>query len=196
MALSQPKISNHITALEERLGVKLCQRGRRGFLLTDKGQIVHDVAKSLMATLDEQSGHLTALKGSLIRRLSIAVVDCSATDDNLKLSQAISSMAQMAPSVRISVEVKQPQDILSGIAGGAYEVGVGSFDNKINGLKYEDLYDEKHSLYCGASRPATELSKADQTLDRLLEYPWVHRCYWNRQRLKQIRPNELDRVVQ
>jgi len=45
LGLSQPTISNHITALEERIGVRLCQRGRRGFLLTEKGLMVHEVAK-------------------------------------------------------------------------------------------------------------------------------------------------------
>ncbi len=35
--ISQSTISNHITALEQRLGVTLHQRGRGGFWLTDKG---------------------------------------------------------------------------------------------------------------------------------------------------------------
>lgn len=195
LGLSQPTISNHITALEERLGVKLCQRGRRGFLLTDKGQIVNEVARFLLATLDEQSGQLSALKGSLIGRLSIAVVDCSASDENLKLSQAISVMAQQAPAVRISIEIKQPQDILSGLANGTYQIGIGSFDNKINSLRYEDLYSEAHSLFCGADHAlaGSDLEALDP--DSLYDHAWVHRGYWNRQRLKQIRPNELDRVV-
>lgn len=195
LGLSQPTISNHITALEERLGVKLCQRGRRGFLLTDKGRIVYDVAQSLRTALDEQSAQLSALKGSLIGRLAIAVVDCSATDENLKLAGAISQMAQIAPSVRISMEIRQPQDILNGLAAGTYQIGIGSFDNKINGLKYDDLYEERHFLYCGLQHPAAHLGEDQLTLDALYEFPWVHRGYWNRQRLKQIRPNELDRVV-
>ena len=35
--LSLSSISNHVAALEERLGVRLCDRGRSGFKLTLKG---------------------------------------------------------------------------------------------------------------------------------------------------------------
>ncbi len=195
LGLSQPTISNHITALEDRLGVKLCQRGRRGFSLTDKGQIVHEVAKSLISTLDEQSSQLTALRGSLIGRLSLAVVDCSATDTTLKLPHALKLMAVQAPSVRVEMEIKQPQEILNGIAAGEYQIGIGSFDNKINGLRYEDLYDERHSLYCASHHPLAQLQLDQVNAATLSEHSWVHRGYWNRQRQKQIRTHEADRVV-
>lgn len=195
LGLSQPTISNHIAALEERLGAKLCQRGRRGFLLTDKGLIVHEIAQSLINTLDDQSRQLSALKGSLIGRLNIAAVDCSASDPNLKLPEAIRKMAEQAPAVRICMEIQQPQDILNGIADGSFHVGIGSFDNKIAGLRYEDLYDEWHELYCGTDHPIANLPPESLSMQDLFEYPWVHRGYWNRQRQKRIRPNDLDRVV-
>ena len=38
--ISAPTVSNHISALETRLGVKLCQRGRAGFRLTQEGEVV------------------------------------------------------------------------------------------------------------------------------------------------------------
>jgi len=64
LGLSQPTISNHIKALEERLGVKLCQRGRRGFMLTEKGRIVHQLGQSLLVELDMHASKLAELKGS------------------------------------------------------------------------------------------------------------------------------------
>src|SRR5713226_1536269 len=39
--VSQSTISTHMTALEHRLGVRLCQRGRSGFKLTEKGQLIY-----------------------------------------------------------------------------------------------------------------------------------------------------------
>lgn len=193
LGLSQPTISNHITALEQRLGVKLCQRGRRGFLLTDKGQMVHDIAKSLIANLDEHSAQLTALKGGLVGTIRLAVVDSLATDPNLKLPEAIRAMCQQAPSVRLSVELRQPQDILNGIANGDYHIGIGSFDNRIDGLRYDDLYTETHSIYCSASHSV--LTAAERELDAIYDYPWVHRGYWGRQRQKKIKSHDLDREV-
>lgn len=51
--ISVSSISTYIAALEERLGVRLCQRGRTGFALTEKGAIIYREAKRLFATLDE-----------------------------------------------------------------------------------------------------------------------------------------------
>ncbi len=42
-------ISNHMSKLEERLGARLCQRGRIGFQLTDKGEFVYQAARRLFA---------------------------------------------------------------------------------------------------------------------------------------------------
>lgn len=193
LGLSQPTISNHITALEQRIGVKLCQRGRRGFLLTEKGQMVHDIAKSLMTNLDEQSAQLSALKGGLVGSIKLAVVDSLATDPNLKLPEAIRAMTLHAPSVRISIELKQPQDILKGIADGDFHIGIGSFDNRLDGLRFEDLYTETHSVYCSAAHPV--LAAVEDDADSIYHYPWVHRGYWGRQRQSRIKSHELDREV-
>lgn len=195
LGLSQPTISNHITTLEERIGVKLCQRGRRGFMLTEKGQMVHQVAKSLLETLEEQSDHLTALKGSLIGELKVAIVDCVATDENLKLPEAIQEFSKIAPAVKLRLFVDQPQNILSGIAGGAFHMGVGSFDNRINGLRYENLYSESHSLYCAKAHPLYSTPDSKIKPYRFYEYPWAHRGYWSRQRKKNVKMNDNDRVV-
>lgn len=37
LGLSQSSVSFHMKALEERLGFRLCRRGRAGFELTDRG---------------------------------------------------------------------------------------------------------------------------------------------------------------
>ncbi|WP_377150710.1 LysR family transcriptional regulator [Roseovarius aestuarii] len=195
LGLSQPTISNHITALEERIGVKLCQRGRRGFLLTEKGQMVHEVAKQLMDTLSEQSDHLTALKGSLVGELKLATVDCIASDENLKLPDAIRIFSNTASAARLRLFVEPPQSILSGIAGGAFHLGFGSFDNRIQGLRYETLYTESHSLYCAKDHPLFGLPSSKLKQDMCYAYPWAHRGYWSRQRKKSIKMHDLDRVV-
>ena len=69
----------------ERIGVKLCQHGRRGFLMTENGQMVHQSAKEL-------------LKGFLSGALKVVVVDCVASDQNLKLPQACLRSVPMGPN--------------------------------------------------------------------------------------------------
>ena len=42
LGLSQSAVSFHLNALEQRIGFRLCQRGRSGFQLTDRGSFVYE----------------------------------------------------------------------------------------------------------------------------------------------------------
>lgn len=195
LGLSQPTISNHITALEERLGVKLCQRGRRGFLLTEKGQMVHELAKRLLENLSEHSSHLAALKGNLVGRLKVAVVDAVATDVKFLLPQAIRDFTEKAPSVRIDLSISEPQRIVTAVLDGGCHIGIGSFENLVNGLISYDLYEEKHVLYCADMHPL--FSVPDEKIDEaeVRKHRRTHRAYWSRQRQKSFSPSDMDQFV-
>jgi DNA-binding transcriptional LysR family regulator len=196
LGLSQPTISNHITALEERLGVRLCQRGRRGFLLTEKGRMVHQIGMSLLDSLDEHSTQLAGLNGNLVGRLKLAAVDATTTDTNFKLPIAIKRLTETAPAVRIDLTISEPQEILQGILDGTYHIGFGSFDNVGNGLNLTDLYEENHALYCADTHPLFS-EPADAITDEVItRYAWAHRGYWNQQRQKTLNPSERDLFVQ
>lgn len=196
LGLSQPTISNHITALEERLGVKLCQRGRRGFLLTEKGRIVHEIGQSLLGTMTAHESKLAELRSSLVGHIKIAAVDCLVSDPEFRLPEAIRVFVEAAPAVRVELTVERPQDILSGILDGSFDVGIGGFDNIVSGLDYQTIYHERHSLYCGRfhvlfDQPDDSHSDSDYT-----GFAWAHRRYWSRRRQRGWQLSERDAFVQ
>lgn len=195
LGLSQPTISNHITALEQRLGVTLCQRGRRGFLVTEKGRMVHQIARNLLDTLDAHSGHLAELKGNLVGRLAIAAPDCVCTDPAFRLPQAIARMTEAAPAVRIETAIARPQDIVNGVQDGHIHVGFGSFDTIPGGLTTFDLYREAHALYCAQAHPLFAAPATEITPEAIREAPRVHRGYWSRRRRKAANPTDQDRFT-
>ncbi len=79
--LSAPSISGYITALEQRLGVRLCSRGRAGFALTDKGAVIYREAQRLFGAMDEFVSHAGAVKGRTTGTLRIGLVDCTASQN-------------------------------------------------------------------------------------------------------------------
>jgi len=196
LGLSQPTISNHITALEERLGVKLCQRGRRGFMLTEKGRMVHEIGKGLLDGLNTHGAHLAELKGKLVGQLNIEMVDAITTDPDCKLPEAIRRFTEAAPAVRINLSISNPQDIMVGLLDGSCHIGFGSFDNMVNGLHVVDLYVEPHALYCAREHPFFTRVDADLDDARIEGAPWVHRGYWSQQRQKSFAMSDEDRIVQ
>jgi DNA-binding transcriptional LysR family regulator len=87
--LSASSISGYISALEQRLGVRLCTRGRAGFSLTDKGAAIYREAQRLFAALDDFVASAGATRGRLTGTLKIGLVDCTVTDPNAPITRAI-----------------------------------------------------------------------------------------------------------
>ncbi|TQV69848.1 LysR family transcriptional regulator [Denitrobaculum tricleocarpae] len=195
LGLSQPTISNHITALEERLGIRLCQRGRRGFMLTEKGRMVHEVSQDLFTAIGDSSSRLAELRGNMVGSLRVATVDCISTDDAMKLPDAISSFINHAPMIRFELSQQRPQEILRQVMDGALHVGIGSFDKAIHGLEFVDLYAERHSFYCGASHPLFHVPDADITEQMIEDSARIDRGYWSRQRQRALNIREIDLSV-
>ncbi|MDS9469023.1 LysR family transcriptional regulator [Paracoccus sp. MBLB3053] len=195
LSLSQPTISNHLTALEQRLGVKLCERGRRGFALTEKGRIVHEIGLEVLGGLEAQSRRLSQLRGALSGTVRIGIVDCVATDPTCRLPQVLARVAREAPMVEIELGIMRPGDMTAALSRNTLDIGIGGFDSRLGILDYADLYREPNQLYCGVGSPLFDLP-ADQ-IDRDLCYAqaWVHRGYWSGRRQLSFQRVESDRIV-
>lgn len=177
--ISQSTISNHITALEQRLGVTLCQRGRGGFRLTDKGKIIFETSQRMLGILDELSSQIGSLKGNLVGNLKVGVVDAIATDPSCRLHVGFDEFLSLPNDVTMEVFQESPQNLQQRVLDGELHVGVGSFPHKIPGLIYDSLYDEQHSLYCGQGHSFFE--NLDVPLEVLQKAPFVARGYWREQ---------------
>ncbi len=194
--ISQSTISNHITALENRLGVKLCQRGRSGFRLTEKGEMVYIATQRLLSSLDDFSSEVGALKGQLVGKLKIGLVDCIATDPNSKLPDAI-SIFKKRPQNNVVLQITQesPQMLQEKTLNGDIHLGIGSFPHKISGLVYEPLYSETHSLYCGKGHHLFGTVNSGLSVRSLRNEMVVSRGYWPDQFQKDLGFQDVSAVV-
>lgn len=154
--VSQSTISTQITALEDRLGMTLCRRGRAGFRLTQKGEAVHAAVVRFLAASEEFTSETAALRGALSGTLRIGVVDNVVTDPNFRLPEAISALEKRATSLRIELAQCSPQDLQARVRDGSLHLGIGSFPHKVAGLNYKPLYTETNYLYWRVQPPALE----------------------------------------
>ena len=182
--ISQPTISNHITTLEQRLGVSLCQRGRSGFQLTEKGEMVLVATQRLLRALEDFSEEVGALKGHLAGRLRIGLVDCTATDSSSRLHDALGRFLARPNDVMLHLHQEIPQVLQEKVLKGEYHLGIGSFPHKIKGLEYTPLYREEHGLYCGRSHALFDVAEPDMA--RLRDEPIVSRGYWRDEHRKTL----------
>ncbi len=185
--LSQSTVSNHMTALEERLGFVLCRRGRGGFRLTEKGRAVWEAGRQLDKAMQDFSTDIASVRGELSGELRVGILDAIATDPANRLSEVIAEFGRIAPNVKLVLAQERPQDMQQKVADGLYHCAIGSYRNRIDGIVYDRLHVERHSLYCGHRHPA--FAMRDEALDdaTLADMPFVHRGYWrDEDRLKQI----------
>ena len=176
--LSAPSISSYIAALEQRLGVRLCSRGRSGFVLTDKGAIIHREAQRLFAAVDEFTASAGAVRGRLTGNLRIGVADCTVTDPASPLQDALRRFNERDHEVRIELTIQAPQDLQRGVLDGRLNLAIGAFPVRIAALVAQDLYFERHAFYCAAGHPL--FAKDQVSLNDIRSHRMVARGYWRR----------------
>jgi DNA-binding transcriptional LysR family regulator len=162
--LSQSTLSTHLAALERKLGAPLCQRGRRGFRLTEFGEATYDAAKRLFTEIDAFQSRIGRDRGKLMGRLRVGIVDGVVTSPVLGIHKALGRYCGYAPDVFIDLWLATPAELETAVADGTRDVVVGPMSQKVPGLTYLPIYREPHALYCG--RPHQLFDVPDDRLDR------------------------------
>ena len=173
--VSQSTISTHMTALEQRLGVRLCERGRSGFRLTERGQLIYQAAQRLFAAIDEFRSDAGAARNCLTGSLVVGIVDSVVANSECKLHRAIGTFNQIAPEVQITIRVTSPSEIERVVLEGSCDLGLGACGQHSPYLDYEDIFEERQVLYCGAGHPLFE--RRDIKVSDLKDQQFVRRTY-------------------
>ncbi|MBA5778260.1 LysR family transcriptional regulator [Stappia sp. F7233] len=176
--LSQSTISNHMSALEQRLGVTLCQRGRKGFRLTAQGRAVYEAARRLDKAVHDFSADIGSVRGELSGELRIGVLDAIAEDRENHLPKAIGLFRKTAANVRLTIAQERAQELQQRVRDGVYHCGIGVKLNRVDGLDELPLYEEHHGLYCGRGHPLFDVPDDAVTKELVGSFPFVQRGYW------------------
>ena len=151
--LSQPALSLQMGQLESRLGVRLCQRGRAGFRLTEEGRRVYESTLRLLNAAGEFGEQLEALQGRLVGGLHLGIVDSVATNPDFRLAEAIQRFKQRDGAVRLALHVAPPPELERAVLDGRYHLAIGHFPTRVGSLQYRHLLREAHQLYVGRHHP-------------------------------------------
>lgn len=151
--VSQAQISMQMKRLEERIGMRLCHRGRGGFWLTEEGRDVHDACQALFRSLDEFRSSVASSSGRLGGRLHISVIDNSVFNDGFRLHAAIRSFKENSHDSEIVLYVVAPNEVEQMVLSRSCDLGIGFFPARRQGLEYKPLFTSRMDLYCGRDNP-------------------------------------------
>ena len=184
--LSQSRISAGLAELEARLGVRLCQRGRAGFSLTEAGAIVYEASHDLFEAADRFCNQAGAVSANLQRVLRLGTVDAVATNQDLWLATVLRELREMIPTLIIDFSTASPIELENQLTTGSRDIVVIPAFHRKKGLKYQKILDEKHSLYCAKGHPLFDKSDCDIGADDLSEASFVARGYLHKYDLKRV----------
>lgn len=169
LGMTQATISTHMRHLEERLGLRLCSRGRSGFLLTDEGRLVYEAALELFGSLEKFQGRIGEAQGELTGSLSFGTVDAMITNRNLDLQGALAAFHAKAPRVHLEIDVAAPQVLHQGLLNGTYQIVLMPSVGRVTPhFRSQPAFSEMQKLYCAEGHPLFATPDGDLT-DAVLE---------------------------
>jgi DNA-binding transcriptional LysR family regulator len=188
-------ISSHMATLEQRLGAKLCQRGRVGFQLTDKGEFVYEAASRLFTAVDDFSGDMSSIRGQLTGSLNLGLLDSVISNPRSPIHEAIQRFNGRHNDTQITVRVDELQTMEKLLLEGQLHLVIGCFPRKISGLSYEYIYSERQELYCGRPHPLFHRGESEINVQDLTQYRIVSRSMWMQTELARLMAERASAVV-
>lgn len=177
IGLTKSAISKHVSDLEIRLGVRLCERGRSGFALTEEGKVVYDAISQLLVSLEEFRSRINAFHSELIGEFYIGFIDTLVTNETTPLREILSDYSKINPAVRLNMMIGSESEIDRAVNERRLHIGVSVADERPSRALITPLAMERSLLYCGAGHEAFALSDAELTDERLAHYALVQHGY-------------------
>lgn len=175
--LSLSAISTYMSQLEAQIGFKLCERGRAGFAVTEKGELILTEAIRLLGEVDGFGAYAASLKGDLSGALKVGVIDATVTDPALPLAEVIGEFSRRYPAVHLSLFIKTPYELQEAVLSNDIDLGIGFFPTRPPGLVLQPLYREQQWLYCSDRHPL--FAQRHITEEEVVEANVVRRSYWS-----------------
>lgn len=194
--LSQSRISARLAELEQRLGVKLCKRGRGGFALTEAGLTVYQASEDLFQAVDRFSNRAGVVSDKLRRVLRLGTVDALVTNDRFSLMRVLKRFRRHAPSVLIDFTMAGPEELERQLVAGIRDIAIIPSQNRRAELAYRKLFEERQSLYCARGHRLFEKEEARITPADLEATGFVARSYLHSEDLKRVGHRSAEATVE
>jgi LysR family transcriptional regulator, transcriptional activator for bauABCD operon len=175
--ISRPAISQAMTELEETLNMKLCQRGRAGFAVTDQGEQAYQATLQLLGSLETFRTQINAINTELHGEFNIGITDNMVSVPQMHITRSLAALKNRGPDVIINIRMIPPNEIETATLDGRLQVGVVPQLRTLPGLNYLPLYEEQSLLYCAEGHPLFNDDRQAISATTLREYDAVMPAY-------------------
>jgi DNA-binding transcriptional LysR family regulator len=172
-------VSRSLSELEDRLGVRLCRRGRGGFELTPQGLSIYEHAKRLTLELNEFETSVRIISQAVKGRFRIGIIDNTLSNPASRLVQGLNMVAQAYPDLFVELSLLSPPAIEIALRERRLDVGITAQPTGLSPLEYTEAFSEQHRIYISRDHPRrTEIEAAFAGKNHSLEtIPFIARRY-------------------
>ncbi|CAI8931699.1 LysR family transcriptional regulator, transcriptional activator for bauABCD operon [Pseudomonas sp. IT-P12] len=188
--MSQSNISAHISGLEKRLGYRICERGKGGFRLTEKGQRILKASSALFGALDVFRNEAQDLAGRLVGDLYLGLADNIATLPTARIDAAIARFYQREHDMHLHIFVNSPTELELAVIDGQLDVAISYFSRPLPTLNYQPLYTEEIGIFCGRANPLFEVESP--SLEQLMASDWIRHGFLPADQVLPIAPGRTS----
>jgi DNA-binding transcriptional LysR family regulator len=172
--IGRSTISKHISDLEFRIGLKLCNRGPAGFSLTEEGEQSLVAAHQMLGSLDSFQSQIDNIHTKLTGTLKLGLCDQSTTNPKAQIHQAIQAFDDLAPDVSLEIALGTPSILETRIVEGSIDLAIVPIHRSSTMISYTPLYTEHMTLYCGEGHPLFDAPEDASFEDlRVAEYKYA-----------------------
>ena len=168
LSLSQPSVSNALKRLEEHLGVRLIERKKGVFALTEQGLRVYEYASSASGIISHMAKQFAGGESTVRGEANIQIashIHCPPFD------QTLAQFHRQYPNVLISINTQPSAEIVRAVAAGELHIGLSNKKTSQAGLCFELLGYEQMAFYCSREHPL--FGKTDLSLEDLSGLSYV-----------------------
>lgn len=156
LRLGQATVSNHVSALEEALGVELIRRSSREFRLTPRGEVFREFCERQLASIDSLRNELAGASAA-----GVGVVAASTIPSAYLLPAAIAAVVRANPDVRYRLDVSDSREVIEMIKEGSAEIGVSGRSVRHPLLDFERIHRDELVLVAPIEGYPDALTPAD-----------------------------------
>ncbi|MCY3735619.1 MAG: LysR family transcriptional regulator [Gemmatimonadaceae bacterium] len=148
--LTQPAVSQQIRALEEELGQRLLERGRKGVRLTAAGEALFRRARSVLGEVAAARAELEEMGTGVRGRVLLATSDTNCT---YVLPPVLRRFRERFPEVEVDIRNKMSPEIGQLVLADEIDFGLATLPIRSRGLSAEPVFERGDVWICPAGHP-------------------------------------------
>lgn len=148
--VAESTISQHMSDLEKRLGLRLCERGRSGFRLTQQGEEFHLHAVAMMTELESFRNQVARMSRPAAKELRIGLPDSVLSIANEWLPRTFAQLQKRHNLLHPNLSIMSPRNLERAVIEERVDCAIAPEHRRVAGLDYTELLSERNVLYCGS----------------------------------------------